>query len=473
MIKCTLYKAILKSRNTPVITLSIAMVGIYVGYLTWYIVNRYLPEPISSYRVLVAILTFWICAFVAIYKIPDQLFTNRRIKDVLCFPVSVDKLVSLVIGRLACFQFGMVVCGFWAYFLYASDDWLLTITILLGCWICSCLIDLLVLVLFTAIGNLLPASIVGYGFILFQYGAFLLLALSVGNLVTKIFFWSGYLENLNGIFNPVQWLLIVILPMILLAVCTSFFVKAKYIRGYLNTQNFQYRRTDKAIAPTKIQNPYFLLEWKRVSRNKELIFFSNIKNILTVFVLFSLLVQNFEWIGLSEKYALELFLLVSCCAVNTISSTAYSSDPNKSYFSFLPISAHRLFFWKTIQGFLWGELTVLLFGVGVILFRNIPILDACLLLGYGTATNYSCVWIGVFLDYKMPRTPNSTNKLLHGNISKVLVLFVSIALTVWEIYFSTQISGSISLLLFAVCISVCIVMIELGYLIFYRRAFRD
>ena len=176
-------------------------------------------------------------------------------------------------------------------------------------------------------------------------------------------------------------------------------MKYKYIRGYLNTQNFQYRRTDKAIAPTKIQNPYFLLEWKRVSRNKELIFFSNIKNILTVFVLFSLLVQNFEWIGLSEKYAIELFLLVSCCAVNTISSTAYSNDPNKSYFSFLPISAHRLFFWKTIQGFLWGEITVLLFWAGVILFRNIPISDACLLLGYSTAMNYSCVWFGVFLDY--------------------------------------------------------------------------
>ena len=120
---------------------------------------------------------------------------------------------------------------------------------------------------------------------------------------------------------------------------------------------------------------------------------------------------------------------MSVSYTHLISSTAYSSDPNKSYFSFLPISAHRLFFWKTIQGFLWGELTVLLFGVGVILFRNIPILDACLLLGYGTATNYSCVWIGVFLDYKMPRTPNSTNELLHGNISKVLVLFVSIALT--------------------------------------------
>ena len=61
-------------------------------------------------------------------------------------------LSGVVIGRLACFQFGMVVCGFWAYFLYASDDWLLTITILLGCWICSCLIDLLVLVLSRLLG---------------------------------------------------------------------------------------------------------------------------------------------------------------------------------------------------------------------------------------------------------------------------------------------------------------------------------
>lgn len=471
--KHILYKAILKSRNTPVITLSLAIIGIYVGYLIWYIISRYLPGPISDYRVFVAILTIWLCAFVSIYKIPDQLFTNRRMKDVLCFPVSVGELVSLVIGRLVCFQFGIAVCGFWAYFLYASDDWILTITILLFCWTCSCLTDLLVLVVSTAIGNLLPASSVGYGFIFFQYGAFLLLALSAGNLVTKIFFWPGYLESLNGRFYPGQWLLFAILSTIVLVASSCFVVKAKYISGYLNTQNFQYRRSDKTIAPTKIKNPYFLLEWKRVSRNKELIFFSNIKNILTVFVLFGLLVQNFEWIGLSEKYAIELFLLVSCCAVNTISSTAYSSDPNKSYFSFLPISAHRLFLWKTIIGFLWGEITVLLFWAGVILFRNVSISDACLLLGYGTAMNYSCVWSGVFLDYKMPRTPNSTNELLHGNISKVLVLFVSIALTVWEIYFSAQISGSISLLLFAACISICVALAEFGYWMFCRRAFRD
>ena len=56
------------------------------------------------------------------------------------------------------------------------------------------------------------------------------------------------------------------------------------------------------------------------------------------------------------------------------------------------------------------------------------------------------------------------NELLHGNISKVIVLIASIALTAWEIYFSVRVSGFISLLSFAVCISVCIVMIEGGYL---------
>ena len=79
----------------------------------------------------------------------------------------------------------------------------------------------------------------------------------------------------------------------------------------------------------------------------------------------------------------------------------------------------------------------------------------------------------MFLDYKTPHTPNSANELLHGNISKVIVLIASIALTAWEIYFSVRVSGFISLLSFAVCISVCIVMIEGGYWMFCRRAFRD
>ena len=416
--KRTLYKAILKSRNTTIITLSLSMIGIYVGYLIWYVLGHYLPGSISGYRVFVSILAIWISAFIGIYKIPDQLFTNRRIKDVLCFPLSSSRLVLLVIGRLACLQLGVTIFAFWACFLYDTSDWLSTVTIMLLCWIGSCLIDLLV-------------------------------------------------------FYPDKWLLMAILAAALSTLCAYFFVKSGYVRGYLNTQNFQYQKANKTTAPTKIKNPYFLLEWKRVSRNKELIFFSNIKNILTVIVLCGLLVQNFDWIGVSEQYTMELFLLVSCCAVNTISSTVYSSDPNKAYLSFLPVSTHRLFFWKTLQGFFWGEITVLLFWAGATFFHGISARDAFLLLIYGTVMNYGCVWLGVFLDYKMPRSPNSTNELLHGNISKVIVLFASITLTVGEIYFTTQINDFISLLTFSVCVSSCVVAIECLYWLFCRRSFRD
>lgn len=79
--------------------------------------------------------------------------------------------------------------------LYVISDWLSTVTIMLFCWIGSCLIDLLVLLISMAIANLLPASIVGYGFILLQYGAFLLLALSAGNLVSEILFRPEFLET--------------------------------------------------------------------------------------------------------------------------------------------------------------------------------------------------------------------------------------------------------------------------------------
>ena len=115
----------------------------------------------------------------------------------------------------------------------------------------------------------------------------------------------------------------------------------------------------------------------------------------------------------------------------------------------------------------------MLFWAGATFFHGISARDAFLLLIYGTVMNYGCVWLGVFLDYKMPRSPNSTNELLHGNISKVIVLFASITLTVGEIYFTTQINDFISLLPFAVCVSSCVVGIECLYWLFCRRGFRD
>ena len=66
-----------------------------------------------------------------------------------------------------------------------------------------------------------------------------------------------------------------------------------YIKGYLNIQSFHKQVAAKRTLATRIEHPYFLIEWKRVLRNKELIFFSNFKNALTIVVLCRLLVQTF------------------------------------------------------------------------------------------------------------------------------------------------------------------------------------
>lgn len=246
-----------------------------------------------------------------------------------------------------------------------------------------------------------------------------------------------------------------------------------YIKGYLNIQNFHKRPAMKSASTTQIENPYFLIEWKRVLWHKELIFFSNLKNLLIIIILCRLLFRNFGQSTFEEKYVMELFLLVSCCGTNTISSTAYSGDFNRTYYTFLPISPRQIFLWKTIHGFLWGEVIVFLFGLAVICIKDIPVLDACLLFLYGTFMNYACSWFGVFLDFKMPRTANSTNELLYGNLSKVIVLIISIGITIGELYLVRNKIVSVPLLPLVVGIGTFIVDVEICYWLFCKGAFYD
>lgn len=456
-----LCRAVLGGRGTPVIALSAALIGVYAGYLLWYVAG-YFPGSTSDCRLVAAVLVVWASAFVAVYQIPDQLFANRRVGDVLRLPLPAERLVLLIVVRLACIQLGISACGLWAFAAFSGGDRLAALATLLFCWVLACLIDLLVLIAATAAARLLPAPAVGYGLILFQYGMFLLLALSGGDLAAKALLVPGYLQALARAFRPGCWLPGAALLALPLAACSRLIVRAGYVRGYLNAQGFQRAgRIRGSSVVSRIPNPYLMLEWARVARSKELVFFSNVKNVLTVAVLAGLLTRGFGGAGAAGQYAAGMFALASCGAVNTISSTAYSSDPNRPYYPFLPLSARRLFFWKTVTGFLWGELTVLLIWAGAALILALPAPAALLLLGFGTVTNYACSWLGVFLDRAMPRSPKSTNELLHGNLSKVLVLAATVALTVWEIDMAPRLPDVSMLPLLATCMNACVVVLEL------------
>lgn len=121
----------------------------------------------------------------------------------LCFPIVADRLVFLVISRLALLQLGISVCAFWPYFLYDHTDWIVTLGIILFCWLSVLAIDFLVFLVSELIGTLISSALVGYGFIVFQYGAFLLLAVVAGNVVTILLFEPRILNLINTIFVPI------------------------------------------------------------------------------------------------------------------------------------------------------------------------------------------------------------------------------------------------------------------------------
>ena len=106
-------------------------------------------------------------------------------------------------------------------------------------------------------------------------------------------------------------------------------------------------------------------------------------------------------------------------------------------------------------------------------FAGVRFLIQCLLFLYGTFMNYACSWFGVFLDFKMPRTANSTNELLYGNLSKVIVLIISIGITIGELYLVRNKIVSVSLLSLVVGIGAFIVDVEICYWLFCKGAFYD
>ncbi len=80
------------------------------------------------------------------------------------------------------------------------------------------------------------------------------------------------------------------------------------------------------------------------------------------------------------------------------------------------------------------KLSSFVHGLFAVLVKMGYFFDISLLL-YGTFTNILCSFMGVYFDYKMPRTEITPNTLLHGNMSKIFVLVMIVALTILEMYF--------------------------------------
>lgn len=435
--KHILCKILLHNKTHPVVAASFMIIGAYIGYLIWYILDSYLPAAAADNGyVFVSLISVWLCAFWGIYQLPDQLCMNRRIKMILCYPVEAQTIVSVVAMRIFILQSGICAAFLYPFFLFEAHRRREAVLAMLFCCILTGVMDIGVILFSILLSRFCAYDIVGYAFVVFQYGSFLVLAWLAGNVVFAL--W-GYIAGKSQAVPKEQELHVALwvwaaalLGLTVLIMALRFAAEHWYVRGYLNVQDFRHREAGKRPTTSHITHPYFLLEWKRVTRNKELIFFSNIKNMITVMILSRLLFYNFSQIGLTGTYVEELF-----------------------------------------QGFLWGEITVFLFWSILICLERLPVLSAFLLLLYGTSMNYVCSWLGVLIDLKMPRTVNSTNELLHGNISKVLVLITATILTVGEIFLSSRKWLPVPLLPFACLAGAGVAAGEICFWRFCKGVFYD
>ena len=288
----------------------------------------------------------------AVYYLPDQFFVNRYIKDILYYPVSAQTILSVLLIRMIAMQSGICIAMAYPQFFFGSNSsWLCVLKDILVCLIVICAIDFTIILLSVIICRVFSSRMVGYAFVVFQYALFLLLAVFTGNMIAFGFIHPDFLSWINEKIGYANVFLFVIPFAIILGIAMIMVFNYRYIKGYLNIQSFHKQVAVKRISAIRIEHPYFLLEWKRVLRNKELIFFSNFKNVLTIVVLCRLLVQNFGQIAFGEKYVVELLLLMSCCGTNTISSTAYSSDFNRVYTHFFRFPKGKCSFGKQYKGF--------------------------------------------------------------------------------------------------------------------------
>lgn len=460
----TLCKILFKRKPSFILSASLLTAGIYTGFLIWYVLDTHVPLPFQLRCGYLSVAVMGIGAFLAIYQIPDRLFANEQIVHILPLPLDTDKIICSLLNRILLVQTEICAATYWPCFFFHSENWetallgiLCSLTVILLC-------DLLVFLLCLAVGTIAPHQSVGYAFLTLQFAGPLGLLLVVGkgfSLLPNVTTQIAYSLLLGSFFAAA------------ITISAVFHFKAYlndcYQIAYMNTQRFQHSKSRACKKSGPVRNPYFFLEWKRIAGNKVLIFFSNIKNIVTILLLSGMISKGLTGADFLVPYQLELLLFACCASVNTISSTAYSCDGNRAFYSFLPISPYKMFFWKTFQGFLWGEITILLFWAGIFLFQTISIIDAFLLLLYGSLMNYASVWLGVLFDCKMPRNANSTNELLHGNLSKFYVLIIALLLTVFEVQLWKNYESSISLLPFVTLLSAALVLFEIVYSYFKGR----
>lgn len=263
----------------------LTVIGLYIGFLFWYLIANNWVRPTINILVLIICILVAGNVLLALYKIPEQLCSNPNIEHLLNFPIKVSQIIYAVIFRLCKVQVLIYICFFIPYILFFNDKISLTISYGLICILLSMIFDCLIFVLMIGI-PFISKKFCGYTILVIQYGGFLLI-IGLG-----AYSFIEYLANpllLWNISNWIQSYYMILFPILLLILFLGFVTvtrmsKTCYLKSYYYLLTFtkpahRYKRNPFC------NSPYFLIEWCRVTRNKELFFYSSIKSVITVYLL--------------------------------------------------------------------------------------------------------------------------------------------------------------------------------------------
>ena len=423
---------------------TLTLIGLYLGVLFWYFNVDYLGQPIQNALVLAVCSLICISVLVALYRIPEQLCVNSQIEKLLYFPVNPTNIIYMVIIRLFKIQILSFICCFLSSIYFFKWNILPLILTTILCALILIIIDLFIFSISIVISTV-SEKYCGYILLTFQYGGFLFIMWGIVRLL--IFAFEKPLM-INGIYHLFENNYLISVLIFIMIIFLSY------------------------IYTIKISASYFLRCYHYLNCFTKPRFHANISKYfnITVYLLVNLFSKRISGSYIEIQSVLKILVMVLCCAMNTISSTSYTSDKNISYYNLFPVKNSRIFFSKVLISSVLNEIVIICAWIVCSIGKNGLFFDISLLL-YGTFTNILCSFMGVYFDYKMPRTEITPNTLLHGNMSKIFVLVMIVALTILEMYFWKK----FSFVKFSIGLSMMniLILLLIGVVMYMKRGLSD
>lgn len=422
-----------KSTYKPVFFL-ILSIYLYVTWFFWYIVDRIdLCSRLNISENGLALLIIIVSSIILIaHKSIDSVFYNKNIKNILIMPINCNTLYRVYLKEVLSIPFSIATLLFFVLFFY-KEQYLSTIKFYVISVGFICLISTISFIVLLALLKTSTYKNIGYLFVVFKYINFLTALFLFKNFIKDLLSMKeSYLySNIHGFLSFPLFLPIVILLCLLTVFVSYILFNFIFVKNIYKIFSFEYaHKTSRKREIFKIKDPYIFLEIKRYFSNKDSIFYFFLQNIIvSLFILnymrtsqISYLVKNTDFI-----------LLTSISSLNSFSTTSYSLDFELKYIlKLLPIKSFKIFKSKVLISFLLNEMLIFFF----ILVRSIILNNNTIivLLLYGTLSNFLFAFIGVLLDYLMPRTAITKTEYLHGNLNKLITIILALFILHIEVF---------------------------------------